>query len=97
MLGEPRAPFRLKNTLPASLESIIPYGFDGLIVDLGLAEQSREVLHSGDFPHLQSIDFEDVLEFVRYFTTSYVSRPNQAIKEACEEARLSESEEVTAS
>jgi hypothetical protein len=87
-LGEPRAPFRLKDTLPASLESLTLYGIDGLVVDLGLAEQFREVLHSGDFPHLQSIVFEDVSEFVRYFTPSYVSRPNQAVKEACKEARV---------
>lgn len=51
--GEPKAPFRLKNTLPASLESLTFYGSNGLILDLGLAEQFREILLSGDFIHLK--------------------------------------------
>jgi hypothetical protein len=86
--GEPKAPFRLKDTLPASLESLTFYGSNGLILDLGLAEQFREILLSGDFTHLKSIVFEDVSEFVSCFIPSYVSRPNQVVKEICKEARV---------
>jgi hypothetical protein len=86
--GEPKAPFRLKDTLPASIESLTFYGINGLILDLGLAEQFREILLSGDFTHLKSIVFEDVSEFVSCFIPSYVSRPSQAVKEICKEARV---------
>jgi hypothetical protein len=85
---EPKAPFRLKDTLPASLESLTFYRRIGLILDLRLAEQFCKILLSGDFTHLKSIVFKDVLEFVSCYILLYVSRPNQAVKEICKEARV---------
>ena len=59
-----------------------------MILDLGLEEQFREILLGDDFPHLKSVIFENVSEFVHMFIPSYVSRPHQAVKEVCKEARV---------
>jgi len=85
---DPRAPFRLKDTLPTSLESLTFYGTSGLILDLELESQFREVLQGGSFPNLKCVTFEDVSEFVHYYIPSYVKRPNQAVKALCYEARV---------
>ncbi|KFY67861.1 hypothetical protein V496_01379 [Pseudogymnoascus sp. VKM F-4515 (FW-2607)] len=85
---DPRAPFRLKDTLPTSLESLTFYGTSGLIIDLELESQFREVLQGGSFPNLKCVTFEDVSEFVHYYIPSYVKRPNQAVKALCYEARV---------
>jgi hypothetical protein len=42
----------------------------------------------GDFTHLKSIVFEDVSELVSCFIPSYGSRPSQAVKEICKEAKV---------
>lgn len=85
---DPRAPFRLKDTLPTSLESLTFYGTSGLLIDLELESQFREVLQGGNFPNLKCVTFEDVSEFVHYYIPSYVKRPNQAVKALCYEARV---------
>lgn len=85
---DPRAPFRLKDTLPTSLESLTFYGTSGLILDLELESQFREVLQGGSFPNLKCVTYEDLSEFVHFYIPSYVKRPNQAVKALCYEARV---------
>ncbi|KAJ0425331.1 hypothetical protein BJY00DRAFT_308653 [Aspergillus carlsbadensis] len=61
--GEPRAPFRLRDTVPTSIESLTLYGDEGFIVHSDLAVQLKEIIvGSGDdftFPHLTSIALDD--------------------------------------
>ena len=85
---EPRAPFRLKDTLPFSLESLTLYGISGLLLDYGLEEQFREIFLSGDFPHLKSVIFEDVSRFHHLMIQPFVTKPHEAVKELCKEARV---------
>jgi hypothetical protein len=85
-IGEPRAPFRLRDTLPSSIESLTLYGGPGLVVDLELGEQFQEVLGSGAFPNLKSIVFEDAEEIVPLFDPKCVARPNEAVRDACKQA-----------
>jgi hypothetical protein len=85
---EPRAPFRLKDTLPFSLESLTVYGLNGLVLDYGLEEQFRETLLSGDFPHLKLVIFEDVSRFHHPMIQSFVTKPHEAVRELCKEARV---------
>ncbi|CZR66481.1 uncharacterized protein PAC_16382 [Phialocephala subalpina] len=85
---DPRAPFRLKDTLPTSLKSLTFYGTNGLVFDMELEDQFREILRGGGFPNLECVIFEDVSEFVHCYTPPYVKRPNQAVKALCYEARV---------
>lgn len=73
---DPCVPFRLKDTLLTSLESLTFYGTSRLILDLDLESQFREVLQGSSFPNLKCVTFEDVSEFVHYYILSYVKRPN---------------------
>jgi hypothetical protein len=53
-----------------------------------MEEQFREILLSGAFLYLKSVISEAVSEFVHMFIPSHVSRPHQAVKEVCKEARV---------
>jgi hypothetical protein len=61
--GEPRAPFRLKDTIPTSIESLTLYGDEGFTVHTDLAVQLKEIVTGSvddfTFPHLTSIALDD--------------------------------------
>ncbi|KAL2855432.1 hypothetical protein BJY01DRAFT_204129 [Aspergillus pseudoustus] len=57
--GEPRASFRLKDTLPSSIQSLTLYGDEGFALHTDLAAQLRELVTGDDFPHLISIILDD--------------------------------------
>ncbi|OJJ78662.1 uncharacterized protein ASPGLDRAFT_1510602 [Aspergillus glaucus CBS 516.65] len=55
----PRAPFRSKDTLPSTLESLMLHEKEGFYVITDLPVQLQEMT-SGDFPFLNSIVLEDL-------------------------------------
>ncbi|KAL2786847.1 hypothetical protein BJX66DRAFT_21548 [Aspergillus keveii] len=75
--GEPKAPFRLKDTVPTSIESLTLYGDEGFTVHTDLAAQLKEMVTGsrGDstFPHLTSIVLDD--SYVLYTDDGINIRP----------------------
>ncbi|KAL2815974.1 hypothetical protein BJX63DRAFT_154126 [Aspergillus granulosus] len=57
--GEPRATFRLKDTLPSSIQSLILYGDEGFTIHTDLAAQLKELVTGNNFPFLSSILLDD--------------------------------------
>jgi hypothetical protein len=64
------------------------YGVNGLILDLELEEQFREILFSVDFPCLKSVIFEDVSEFVQEFYTIKCGKAPPSSRGIYKEARV---------
>ncbi|KAL2871339.1 uncharacterized protein BJX67DRAFT_377118 [Aspergillus lucknowensis] len=59
--GEPRASFRLKDTLPQTLTTLTLYGEEGFSVISDLPAQLRELVKGPGFPLLSSIVLDDSL------------------------------------
>ena len=78
--GEPMAPFRLRDTLPLTLNNLTFYGADLLLRNESLGDQICEVLESSDFIQLTTVLLEDLscvnicYEFPVHLTYSKVQR-----------------------
>lgn len=76
----PRAPFRLKDTLPSTLESLTVYGEEGFNVIDDLCVQLQEVLDCGIFPSLAAISLESMKVL---FDNSDLKPPYQIVEHKC--------------
>jgi hypothetical protein len=86
LLDEPPAPFRLKDTPPTSLETLLSYGPLADVFCSNIESQFRELLESGDFPKLRFIIFEDSLYFVP--DSGRLESPHFEVKALCEKAKI---------
>lgn len=82
----PVAPFRLRDTLPSSLESLTLYGEEGFGVISDLPMQLMEIVN-GEFPALSLIVLEE-LEYLRDDNKD-LKLPYQAVEKACQEKGIS--------
>ena len=79
------APFRLKDTLPVTLESLTFYGDEGLARIKDLGEQLSEVVRCGHFPFLRSVVLEKVPKDVLDCYADQIELPYQEVEQACRE------------
>lgn len=76
----PLAPFRLKDTLPSTLQTLVLYGEEGYDIIHDLSLQVQE-LTSGDFPLLESITME--FQGPVCDLNGHMTPPYQDLKEKC--------------
>lgn len=81
------SPFRLKDILPFSLESLTFYGDEGLVDNEDLGKQLQEVMESVDFPYLRTLVLEEVSHLVRYYTRR-IQLPHQDLGRLCKEKAI---------
>jgi hypothetical protein len=80
------APFRLKDTLPPNLESLVLYGYEGLVFIKNLAQQLEEVVTSPDFPLLGDVALEMKVPRPGWYCTRPTdSLPHHEVRRACRE------------
>jgi hypothetical protein len=78
----PRAPFRLKDTIPSTLESLTIYGEPSKNIATDLPTQLLELIRDGNFPSLKSIVFEELVNHAGDKVSLELLR-HQAFRQAC--------------
>ncbi|KAL3458681.1 hypothetical protein BJX64DRAFT_219060 [Aspergillus heterothallicus] len=85
--GEPRASFRLRDTLSNSIESLVLYGDEGFAIHTDLAAQLKELVTGSDFPHLNSITLDD--SHVLYTADGInIRQEYQDLVDACKDRKI---------